>query len=293
MAELFTLQNFMTLGMLVLLQIVLGFDNLLYISLESKRVPEDKQSFVRKFGIGLAIFLRIALLFILVRTITYVEDPFWKFDVGDLVEVAHGATEVAHESDHGVPPDAKVGKIISGAISGHSLIVFFGGAFIIYTATKEIMHMLSLHHGEAHDSGGSRSVGTAVFWIVLMNLVFSFDSILSAMALTKVMAVMATAIIISGLLMIYMADHVSEFLQKNRMYEVLGLFVLFIVGIMLVSEGGHLAHLTIFTYPIMPMTKTTFYFTLVVLILIDIVQGRYQKKLLAMQDKSRGGTSHA
>jgi len=112
-----------------------------------------------------------------------------------------------------------------------------------------------------------------------MNLVFSFDSILSAMALTDVFWVMATAIIIGGVLMIWLSDQVSNFLMKNRMYEVLGLFVLFVVGIMLLTEGGHLAHLTLFGNPITPMTKTTFYFVIGVLVLTDIVQSRYLRKL--------------
>ncbi|MEL6737288.1 MAG: hypothetical protein AAFO98_15725, partial [Pseudomonadota bacterium] len=103
----------------------------------------------------------------------------------------------------------------------------------------------------------------------------------SAIALTDVFAIMATAIIISGVLMLVLADRVSEFLASNRMYEVLGLFILFIVGIMLVSEGGHLAHLKLFGYPVEPMAKSTFYFVLVVMLLVDIVQGRYQRKLLA------------
>ena len=90
-----------------------------------------------------------------------------------------------------------------------------------------------------------------------------------------------SSIVVGGVLMIWLSDSVSTFLQKNRMYEVLGLFILFIVGIMLLSEGGHLAHLKFFGQAITPMTKTTFYFVLVVLILTDLVQGRYQKKLLA------------
>ena len=122
-----------------------------------------------------------------------------------------------------------------------------------------------------------------------MNLVFSFDSILSAMALTDVFWVMATAIIISGILMIWLSDHVATFLQKNRMYEVLGLFVLFIVGILLVSEGGHLAHLKLLGYAIEPMAKSTFYFVIAVLVVVDLVQGRYQKKLLAQKATGESG----
>lgn len=125
----------------------------------------------------------------------------------------------------------------------------------------------------------------AITWIVLMNLVFSFDSILSAMALTQVFWVMATAIIIGGALMIWLADSVSEFLEKNRLYEVLGLFILFVVGIMLLTEGGHLAELHLFGNEITAMSKTTFYFVIAVLVLCDVVQSRYQRKLFAMRKR--------
>ena len=95
---------------------------------------------------------------------------------------------------------------------------------------------------------------------------------------------MAAAVVISGLMMIWLADRVSTFLQKNRMYEVLGLFVLLLVGVMLLSEGGHLAHLSFFGHPVEAMSKSTFYFVLAVLIVVDVVQGRYQKKLLALDE---------
>ena len=81
--------------------------------------------------------------------------------------------------------------------------------------------------------------------------------------------------------MIWLADKVSDFLQKNRMYEVLGLFILFVVGIMLLTEGAHLGHMKLFGEEIQVMTKTTFYFVIGVLVITDIVQTRYQKKLLA------------
>jgi predicted tellurium resistance membrane protein TerC len=121
-----------------------------------------------------------------------------------------------------------------------------------------------------------------------MNLVFSFDSILSAIALTDVFWVMATAIIISGLMMLLLADRVSSFLSRNRMYEVLGLFVLFIVGIMLVSEGGHLAHVSLFGYAVEPMAKSTFYFVLIVMLVVEVVQSRYQRKLLRQKELETG-----
>ncbi len=257
MSEILSVDNLFTLVMLVLLQAVLGFDNLLYISIESKRVEESRQKFVRQSGILLAIALRIVLLFIIINAIQFFQDPLFSFHWENVLE---------------------------GTVNGHVLIVLFGGAFIIYTAIKEISHMLAIHDIEHMNNGGHRSVGSAVFWIVAMNLVFSFDSILSAMALTDVFWVMAVAIVISGILMLVLADRVSEFLKRNRMYEVLGLFVLFIVGIMLVSEGGHLAHLHLFGAAVVPMAKSTFYFVLFILLVVEIVQSRYQKKLLARQE---------
>ena len=259
MAELFTVENLLTLLMLTLLQAVLGFDNLLYISIESKRVEEGKQRHVRQVGIILAIALRIILLFVLLNAIDYFQDPFWSI-----------STSVVH-----------------GEFTGHALIVLVGGGFLVYTAFKEIVHMLSPINLETEGDGKpKRSVAMAIVWIGVMNAIFSFDSILGAIALTDVFAVMATAIVISGVLMIALAESVSSFLQKNRMYEVLGLFILLIVGVMLLSEGGHLAHLKFFGFAIEPMTKTTFYFVIAVLVLIDIVQGRYQKNLLAKNESA-------
>ena len=122
--KLFSLPGLFTLGMLVLLQAVLGFDNLLYISIESKRVPQESQSMVRRLGIGLAIGFRIVLLFFVVNLIEWVEEPFQTI------------------STH----------FITAEVSGHSLIVLGGGAFILWTAIKEIYHLLAIHevdHDEA------------------------------------------------------------------------------------------------------------------------------------------------
>jgi predicted tellurium resistance membrane protein TerC len=173
-------------------------------------------------------------------------------------------------------------NILHCSFNLHSLVVLLGGAFIIYTATREILHMMSIEDMELQDRK-PKSANLVIFWIVLMNVVFSFDSILSAMALSDVFQVMTAAIVAGGVLMIWLADRVALFLQKNRMYEVLGLFILFVVGIMLVSEGGHLAHLRFFGHDITPMSKATFYFVISVLVLTDFVQSRYQKKLMKMK----------
>jgi predicted tellurium resistance membrane protein TerC len=247
-----TIDNFLTLGMLILLQAVLGLDNLLYISLESKNAPEEKRRFVRNMGIGLAIILRIALLFILLKLIVYFQNPIFNLNFE---------------------------KVITGEFNIHCLIVYLGGGFIMYTAIKEIWRLISNEDLELESVEKKKSTGKIIFMIVIMNLVFSFDSILSAIALTQVFWVQAVAIVIGGVLMIWLSDKVSKFLQKNKMFEVLGLFILLLVGVMLLTEAGHLSHLHLFGQEITPMNKATFYFVIVVLILVDTVQTRYKKKL--------------
>jgi len=252
------IENILTLLFLILLQAVLGFDNLLYISLESKKAPKEQQATVRKVAIGIAVFFRIILLFILVESIKYFQSPIFLLNI-----------------DH----------IINGTFNFHSIIVLFGGIFLIYTSLKEISHMLVSQDFDYQSSSREVSARKLILWIALINLIFSFDSILGAIALTDNFTLMAIAIVCGGLLMIYLADTISEFLQRNRMYEVLGLFILFVVGIMLVTDGAHLAHLELFNNPITPMSKTTFYFIITILIAIDVVQSRYQKNLLKNNNK--------
>ncbi len=115
MADLFTIENLMTLAMLTLLQAVLGFDNLLYISIESKRVSLEKQAFVRHIGIGLAILLRIVLLIGVVMAIQFFQQPFFSLQLKGFV---------------------------AAEFNVHSFIVLLGGVFIIYTATKEFFTCL-------------------------------------------------------------------------------------------------------------------------------------------------------
>ena len=129
-------ENIITLFLLILLQAVLGFDNLLYISLESKRAPEADQKRVRMLGISIAIVLRIVLLFVLVTVIKYFQEPLGTLHLGEFFHIKPNI---------------------------HSLIVLFGGVFIIYTAIKEIWHML----GDKNLDGiGGKEVSTGK--IILM-----------------------------------------------------------------------------------------------------------------------------
>lgn len=254
MADLFTIQNLANLGVLLFLQAVLGFDNLLYISIESKRAPEKAQAAVRRNGILIAIVLRIILLFLMVQLIESLTEPFFSINQPGILE---------------------------GSFNFSTIVFLLGGVFIMYTAVKEISHLLSVEdlHSEGHDKS-KKSTIQVISLIVFMNLIFSFDSILSALAITDVFIVLAIAIVASGLAMLLLADRVADFIERNRKYEVLGLFILLIVGIVLLGEGGHVAHLKIFGYPIEAMSKSTFYFSIAVLVLVDVIQSGYQKKLV-------------
>ena len=269
MAELLTLEALFTLFMLILLQAVLGFDNLLYIAIESNKVgdPKDAKK-VRKWGIGIAVVLRIVLLFIIVKLFALLAEPLFGVHLKNIIE---------------------------GEFTAQALITLVGGGFIIYTAIKEIHHLLQVDHIEHSEGSGKRTVAGAITLIVLMNLVFSVDSILSAMAIASVKDVatgvttyqvplMVIAILVSGLAMILLADRVTEFLKKNRMYQVLGLFILFLVGVLLVTEGAHLAHLKLFGFTIDAMSKSSFYLVVGVLVVTDVLSNSYQKRLWAQKE---------
>jgi predicted tellurium resistance membrane protein TerC len=263
-ADLLTLENATNLIMLCFLQAVLGFDNLLYISIESKRAPVAQQKSVRMWGILIAVALRVVLLFTMIQLIDAMSAPFYIFDWTGVIE---------------------------GGVNFATCVFIIGGIFIMYTAVKEIGHMLSFDQLDHDVSGKSgKSATQVVVMIVIMNLIFSFDSVLSALAITDVFPILAIAIILSGLAMLLLADGVTKFLEKNRMYEVLGLFILLIVGVVLLGEAGpaagHAMHnealnIKVFGKEIIPMSKSTFYFSVVVLVAVEIIQSGYSRKLNA------------
>ncbi len=262
MTDLFTLQNLGNLVMLCFLQAVLGFDNLLYISIESQRAPAEKQRSVRFWGIIIAVTLRVVLLFVMIRLIDALSEPFFVMNWQGVIE---------------------------GGVNFATLVFVVGGVFIIYTAVKEISHMLSVNDlGHAVGERSSKSATQVIAVIVVMNLIFSFDSILSALAITDVFPVLAVAILLSGGAMLLLADGVTKFLEKNRMYEVMGLFILLIVGVVLLGEAGpaaaHAMHndglqVKFFGYDLIPMSKTTFYFSVLVLVAVEVIQSGYARKL--------------
>ena len=137
-AEVFSVSGLFTLLMLLLLQAVLGFDNLLYISIESQRVGPEKASMVRRWGIGMAVVLRIVLLIIIVNVFALLAEPL--FEIG-----AKG--------------------FIEGEFTMQALVTLAGGGFIIYTAIKEIHHLLAVDHFEHTEGSAGKSVMQAIVMI--------------------------------------------------------------------------------------------------------------------------------
>ncbi len=268
MTDLLTIENLGNLLMLCFLQAVLGFDNLLYISIESQRAPVAQQAAVRRWGILIAVALRVVLLFVMIQLIDAMAEPFVILDWTD---------------------------VITGGVNFATCVFILGGILIMYTAVKEIGHMFSIEHP---DADLAKKSGKSAKKVVVMNLIFSFDSVLSALAITDVFPILATAILLSGLAMLLLADSVTRFLEANRMYEVLGLFILLIVGVVLIGEAGqaaaHAMHddalaLRLFGYEVIPMSKTTFYFSVLVLVAVEVIQSGYSHKLNA---ERRTGSKH-
>ena len=268
MSDLLSPQNITNLLLLVFLQAVLGFDNLLYIAIESRKAPEASQKNVRKAAILVAIGLRILLLFVMLHLLESFTIPLFALNLPGIVE---------------------------GTFNFSVIVFLLGGGFIMYTAIKEVTHMLATSDlsEEVSRPGAKKTAAQVTMSLVIMNLVFSFDSILSAIAITKVFVVLAIAIVFSGLLMLILADGVTVFLEKNRQFEVLGLFVLIIVGVVLLGEGGHAAELQLFGYHVEPLSKTTFYFSISVLVIVDLVQTKYQNKLLKLRRRAQATPASA
>ena len=145
MMEIITFENIINLVMLIFLQAVLGFDNLLYISIESKRAPEKYQKSVRFWGIIIAVSLRIVLLFLMILLLDMLSEPFYIFNQKGVIE---------------------------GGINFSSCIFFLGGIFIIYTAVKEIKHLLSTEHLDENNKNDRQKTAFAtVFSIVLISVI--------------------------------------------------------------------------------------------------------------------------
>lgn len=203
---------------LTFFEIVLGIDNIIFISIISNRLPIERRARIRNMGMLLAMGVRIILLFGITWVIGFTEPLF---TVGDIVP--EFMFDFVNE-EHG--------------FSGRDLILGFGGLFLIGKSTKEINHDLE-DEGEDSTPVTKQSINVSgiIIQIILIDIIFSFDSILTAVGLTKHVIIMIIAVIISIGIMMVFAGKISEFISKHPSMEVLALGFLILIGFMLFLEG--------------------------------------------------------
>jgi predicted tellurium resistance membrane protein TerC len=204
---------------LIVMEVVLGIDNLVFISILSNKLPEHQRQRARKVGIGLALVLRLALLSAIAWLVGLTAPVF---DLG--IEGQANA--------HGAPT-------FETQFSWRDLILIAGGLFLVWKATKEIHHNVDPHPNE--DMFGvarkALSFGSAIVQILLLDLVFSVDSILTAVGMTDHLPVMVAAVIVAVLVMLVAADPLAKFIHDNPTVVMLALGFLLMIGAVLIADG--------------------------------------------------------
>ena len=207
---------------LITLEIVLGIDNLVFIAILSNKLPAAQQQKARRIGLFLALGMRIALL-LLIGWIVTLQAPL--FDLG----------VTGTPGPHGEPT-------FETAFSGRDLILIAGGLFLLWKATKEIHHNID-DEGESgelldHDKGLAQiAFGAAIAQIIALDLVFSIDSILTAVGMTDDVPIMIAAVVITVAIMMIAADPLARFIEKNPTLVMLALAFLVMIGLVLVADG--------------------------------------------------------
>ncbi len=207
---------------LIVLEVVLGIDNLVFIAILSNKLPPQQQQRARRLGLFMALGLRIALL-LLIGWIVTLQTPL--FDLG--ISGATGA--------HGEPG-------FETAFSGRDLILIAGGLFLLWKATKEIHHNIDPEgdSGELldHDKGVAQiTFSAAIAQIIALDLVFSVDSILTAVGMTDEVPIMIAAVVITVAIMMVAADPLARFIEKNPTLVMLALAFLVMIGVVLIADG--------------------------------------------------------
>jgi predicted tellurium resistance membrane protein TerC len=208
------------LATLIVMEVVLGIDNLVFISLLSNKLPEDQRAKVRRVGIGLALVLRLGLLSIIAWIAGLVQPVF---DLG-----LTGSLDA-----HGVPA-------FETAFSVRDLILIAGGVFLLWKATTEIHH--TIDHDAAGASEGGKgaaaiSFGMAIVQILLLDMVFSIDSILTAIGMTDDLPVMVVAVVVAVGVMLLAATPLANFIAANPSVVILALGFLLMIGAVLIADG--------------------------------------------------------
>jgi predicted tellurium resistance membrane protein TerC len=188
---------------LTILEIVLGIDNIVFISILTRRLPPEQQALGRKIGLALALIGRIVLLISISWVIGLTADLFTVFNLG---------------------------------ISGRDLVLISGGLFLLYKATIEIHHSVEGKE-EEHEKGGRASFKSVLFQILLLDIVFSLDSVITAVGMADDLGVMVCAVVVAVGFMMYSASAVADFIQRHPTVKMLALAFLLMVGMSLVADG--------------------------------------------------------
>lgn len=202
--SIFSLQGLVSLFTLALLEIVLGIDNIIFISLVTQDLERQKQPLARRLGLILALVFRVLMLLGITWLI--------------------GLT-------------APVFSIGAHPVSGRDLILFLGGAFLLGKASTEIFHKTEGH--KKKENAKAKSVASAIVQIGLLDIVFSFDSVLTAIGMTKEIGVMIAAVIISMIVMLAFAEPISAYISAHISLQILALSFLILIGTVLIAESAH------------------------------------------------------
>lgn len=240
---------------LTFLEIILGIDNIIFISIVTGKLPPEKRKRATKIGMFLAMFMRIALLFG-ISFLIQMKKPWFYIDF----------------------------SWFSAGVTGQSLILLLGGLFLIYKSTKEIHEKVDEKGEEEKEikKSAAKSFQGVLLQIIMIDLVFSFDSILTAVGMTNgvegALYIMVTAVVISVLIMMQFAVPVGTFVNKHPSIQILGLSFLILIGFMLITESAHLSNALIFGGHVTPVQKGYLYFAISFSLFVEFLNMKVDKK---------------
>ncbi|MFR9166897.1 MAG: TerC family protein [Dysgonomonas sp.] len=243
---------------LAFLEIVLGIDNIVFLSIMSSKLPQHQQHKARRLGLFIAMLFRILLLFC-ISWLMKLTKPILSFDTSWL----------------------------DGSVSGQSIIIFLGGMFLLYKSVSEIHHKLEGKEETSENGKAVKNGFTAVIvQIVALDIVFSFDSVLTAVGLVSfsefgyagAMTIMVTAVVLSIAVMMLFADPVSKFVNNHPTIQMLGLSFLILIGVMLIIESAHLSQISVFGTVVGEIPKGYIYFAIAFSLLVEFLNMKLRKK---------------
>ncbi|RBW56339.1 MULTISPECIES: TerC family protein [unclassified Tenacibaculum] len=240
---------------LTFLEIVLGIDNIIFISIAANKLPENEQKKATNIGLFLAMVLRIVLLFGISLLIA-MNSPLFNVDL----------------------------SWFKAGVTGQSLILFAGGLFLLYKSTKEIHHKVEGLDEHSVDQKPKKkyTISQAIVQITLINIVFSFDSILTAVGMTNgvegAMIIMVVSVILSMIIMMLFANPVGKFVNKHPTIQMLGLSFLILIGFMLIAEAAHLSHAKLFGEEMGIVPKGYLYFAITFSLVVEMLNMRMRRK---------------